>query len=134
MTSEEAAIWTAVIVAIPTVLTAAVVPIVLRIIDMRAADRKDIRDIARQDEVARRALEAVKASKSVSESNTRLIQENTEVTRDMKAVVDKVKEQTNGMLSHVAATSHALGEIEGKIAGKLEQAAESGTVVKDSKS
>lgn len=93
MTSEEVAIWTAVIVAVPTVLTAVVVPIALRILDMRAARQKDERDTRRQDEVARRALEAVEASKRVSETNNALLRQNTAITQDTSAKLEEIKTQ-----------------------------------------
>lgn len=44
MTNEEAAVWTALIVAVPTIITAAVVPIVLRLLDMKTTREKEERE------------------------------------------------------------------------------------------
>lgn len=44
MTNEEAAVWTALIVAVPTIFTAAVVPIVLRLLDMRSVREREARE------------------------------------------------------------------------------------------
>ena len=87
MTNEEAAVWTALIVAVPTVLTAVVVPIVLRIIDNRNKAAELEAQHRREDIVAVRAqaglnmaAAGIRAAADRGEEAARLVKVNTEIT------------------------------------------------------
>jgi len=105
MTSEDASVLTALIVAVPTMLTAVAVPIILRLLDMKERREKEDRDDRRTGEIARRVEEVARVTKQRGDTATDEIFKNRQATVDSASVTNEKLDKIHGLVDGTMSTA-----------------------------